>query len=338
MNLSTSKATEMCTEMFGDKFTQPLADTIGLSSARLYQIFKMKTVPVKTAKKIVEAFQEFKANGGVAVAANDPNAALSDVEIRDRIRKRFHTMNRMATGMVEGKIRSLIISGAPGIGKTYDLEKLLKAAERNGTLKQHEIIKGTISGPGLFQALHRNRFENSVLVLDDTDAVFGDEDTLNILKTALDTSDERHITWSKNSKWISEDDGEEAVGDTYPRTFEFKGGVIFITNKNFEAELQKDTKLAPHFNALMSRSMFLNLTLHSVRDKLIRIEDIFMNNMVKMHGLTQTEGQEVLQFVKTNANRFHELSLRLMLHITQLRAMGDDWKQLVEDTKMKVVF
>lgn len=245
-------------------------------------------------------------------------------QIKNRINQRFLLMNRMVKGMLHGTIRSLIISGAPGIGKTFDVERILK----DSTKTHSDFIKGTISAIGLYTALY-NAKDNGIVVLDDCDKVFKDEEALNILKAALDSSEVRTISWRKASSWLSNDE------QNIPTSFDFRGGVIFITNLDFEEKIQQETKMSPHYEALMSRSLYLDLTLKTAMDKYIRIKDIFPNKMAKVEGLKTHEVDEILIFIKDNKDDFIELSLRTVKHISQLYKFGSDWKEIVKLTKFK---
>lgn len=251
---------------------------------------------------------------------------LSDTEIKNKIRKRFEVMEKMGKGIISGVIRSLIISGAPGIGKTYSLEKQLKRAESRGDI-QFDMVKGKISAIGLYMKLYENRESDCVTVLDDID-VFSDEDVLNILKAALDTGEERWISWGTASSWLEDKD--------IPNTFLFEGSVIFITNMNVDKELEKSSKLTPHLDALVSRSIYLDLGVHSNRDIMIRVEDVIANtDMLIDKGLTAFEETELVQWMKDNVDRLRNVSLRTALFIADFIKTDSDWKEIAEVTLIK---
>lgn len=334
------------TEMFGEKtWRKQLAETLGLSYARVSQLSNAALVPAKSAAKIVAIHEQWKASGmvtpdivQVGIVVKDDEAGFTDEQIVERINKRFSVMDRLVDGMIEGKIRSLIVSGAPGIGKTYNLEMKVKKAHKEKHL-DYSIIRGTCSAVGLYQALYNCR-NGGVIALDDCDSIFGDEQAFNILKTALDSTNTRTISWRKMSSWVYDvngGNGDEDTdhGDRFPNEFDFEGAVVFITNLNFRGMVEKANRLSPHFGALLSRSMYLDLTLHSMRSRILRIKDVFLNSMRKTLDLTASQGEEVLTYVLDNADRIHELSLRTIKHIADLYKLGDDWKEIVEYTKMK---
>jgi hypothetical protein len=243
--------------------------------------------------------------------------------IIERINKRFSIMRRMIKGMIHGNVRSLIISGASGVGKTYDVEQILKESS-----VYTDIIKGTISAVGLYTALYKCK-KNGIIVLDDCDNVFKDEQALNILKAALDSSDIRTISWRKSSSWLNK------VENTIPDSFQFTGGIIFITNIDFMEKINKKNKMGVHCEALMSRSLYLDLSLRTIDECLIRIKDIFLNKMIKIEKLNITQGEEIINFIVENKDKISELSLRTLKHIAQLYKFSTDWKDIVKITKFK---
>lgn len=332
--------------MFGDTWRKEMAKALDLSSARVSQLANMESIPAKSASKILQLVQDWKNKGGtiqeistpIASVMKDADDKLSDQEILDRINKRFNVMDRMVDGMLKGVIRSMIVSGAPGIGKTYGLEKKLRKLHKEQHL-EYAIIRGTCSAPGLYQALYNAR-NGGVVVLDDCDSIFNDDQAFNILKAALDSTNTRTIAWRKQSPWVydvnSPDAGAiEALGERFPNEFEFEGACVFITNLNFRSKVDSGRKDAPHFGALLSRSMYLDLTLHSMRARIVRIKDVFVNSMAKEVRLSRDEANEILEYILKNADRVAELSLRTMKHIVDLYRLGDDWKEIVEYTKMK---
>lgn len=334
------------TAMFGSTWRKQLAEVLGLSYARVSQLANADEISAKTAVKIVELHDTWKANGGIApvnglsidsIVVKDPDATLTDEEIIDRINKKFSVMDRMVDGMMKSVIRSMIVSGAPGIGKTYGLEKRLKQAHREEGL-EYSVIRGTCSAPGLYQALY-NAKDGGIVIIDDCDSIFNDEQAFNILKAALDTTGDRTIAWRKQSSWVYDVNGDDAggneiVGDRFPNEFDFEGAVVFVTNLNMRDMVKKGGKLSPHFAALLSRSMYLDLTLHSNRARILRIKDVFFREMRKTLGLTVAEGEELMEYVLDNADRLDELSLRTVKHVADLFLLGDDWKEIVEHTKM----
>ena len=132
------------------------------------------------------------------------------------------------------------------------------------------VVKGSASAIGLYKKLWEYSDENSVLVLDDCDAVLFDDVSLNLLKGALDSGKSRKINWLLESR-VLKDEG-------IPNSFNFKGAVIFITNLKFDSV--KSQRLKDHLEALHSRCHYLDLTLDTQRDKILRIKQIAKSGLL----------------------------------------------------------
>jgi hypothetical protein len=348
--ISKDQLVAIGTAMYGQKWRGALASQLDLSYPRIAQIAAQEQISGPNARRILDLYTKWQAAGGTPVVQvergpavivfKEDDADLTDQAILERITKRFSVMGRMVDGMIDGKIRSLIVYGAPGIGKSFELEKRVKEAHRKQGL-EYSIIRGTVSAPGLYQALHAAR-NGGIVVLDDADSIFNDEQAFNIMKTALDTTNERIIAWRKQSAWVYNvnDDmyqGEDdVIDDRFPNEFMFKGSIVFITNIDMKAKVLDENRFSPHFNALISRSHYLDLTLSSQRAKILRIKDVFLNQMRKANDLTEPQAKEILEFAMENKDRLNELSLRMMKHVSDLYKLGDDWKEIVEFTKMNM--
>jgi len=329
-------------QVFGAKYRQPMSNAIGLSYARVAQLVKADTIPVHIEQKVLELAGKpmIVQTAPTVYGQVDPDAGMSDAEILARIEKRFSVMLRMVDGMIMGSIPSMIVSGAPGVGKTFNLEKKIRAEhEENGL--DYSMIRGTCSAPGLYQALYYAR-NGGIVVLDDCDSIFNDEQAFNILKSALDTGGERVIAWRKNSSWVYNvrskefDDDATENGDTdkFPNEFVFKGSCVFITNLDMKAKAAVDNKMGPHFRALVSRSTYIDLAMKSTRARVLWIKHVFMGTMRQSESLSVAQATEILDFVFENKDRLQELSLRMVKHVCQFYKIGSDWRELVEETKM----
>lgn len=257
-----------------------------------------------------------------------PLATVESVEeMKQRINKRFTVMNMMTKGIISGNIRSLIISGAAGIGKTYSLDKALKTAHEYGEIV-YKSINGKISGIGLYEQLWNNRDANSVLLIDDVD-VFSDMDMLNLLKAALDTGETRKVCWSTASAYLDD--------KNIDKEFEFEGTIVFITNVDIDKELERGSKLAPHLHALVSRSVYLDLGVHSNEEIMVRVEDVILNtNMMQKRGLSDAQTSMALNWMKANVTKLRNVSLRTALYLADFVATdANGWEEIAEVTLLK---
>jgi hypothetical protein len=167
----------------------------------------------------------------------------------------------------------------------------------------------------------------SILVFDDCDSVLLDDLSLNILKAALDSGSKRMIHWNTDSRLLS--------NEGIPNSFEFKGGAIFITNIKFENVRSK--KLRDHLEALESRCHYLDLTIDTEREKLLRIKQVVRDaDMLAKYDLDDEAKAEVVDFIMVNAKKMRELSLRMVLKVADIRvSMPNKWKDVVAVTCMK---
>jgi len=254
----------------------------------------------------------------------------TDEEVMDRIEKRFSILDDMTKAAIAGDIRAMIVVGPPGVGKSYGVEYQLEKAgmfdQISGKKIKYQVIKGAMTPIGLYCTLYKNSDPRNVLVFDDCDSILLDDVALNILKAALDSGKRRRIHWNADSSMLR----REGV----PDQFDFKGSVIFITNLKFDH--LKSKKLQDHLEALQSRCHFLDLTLDTTRDKILRIRQIFRKgDLFQDYELTAEQGEEIVQFMQDNHARLREISLRMALKLADLTKIGDNWQALAESTCMK---
>ena len=260
----------------------------------------------------------------------------TDDEIIDRLRERFSILDDMTRAVKKGDVRAMIVSGPPGVGKSYGVEKVLSRHDvfadvaQDEKLKKYEVVKGAMSASGLYKKLYEYSAKKNILVFDDCDSVLLDDLSLNILKAALDSSAKRTIHWNTDSRSLQ----SEGV----PNKFEFKGGAIFITNIKFENVRSK--KLRDHLEALESRCHYLDLTIDTDREKLLRIRQVTQDhNLFETNGFefADYEKDEVIDFIDENKHKMRELSLRMVIKVASLKASMPNWKRVAALTCMKRV-
>jgi len=257
----------------------------------------------------------------------------TDAEIMDRLRDRFEILDDMTRAVKSGKVRAMIVTGPPGVGKSHGVETVLSKHDVFATvaqdekLKKYEVVKGAMSALGLYSKLYHYKDAKNILVFDDCDSVLLDDLSLNILKAALDTSSKRMIHWNTDSHLLR----REGV----PDSFEFKGGAIFITNIKFDHV--KSKKLRDHLEALESRCHYLDLTIDTEREKILRIEQVVNEcGMLDKYEFEPYQAMEVVDFVKANVARLRELSLRTVLKVADLKhGFPDKWRAVAEVTCMR---
>ena len=255
----------------------------------------------------------------------------TDDEAMDRIAVRFGVLDEMSKACIKGDIRAMIVTGPAGIGKshgvTLQMEKASMFDNIAGKKPRFEIVKGAMSGIGLFAKLYKFSDAKNVLVFDDCD-IWEDQDAVNVLKGALDSGKTRRISWNKDSRILR----EEGI----PNSFNFNGSIIFITNKTFDNK--KASKMQPHLDALQSRCHFLDLTVDTERDKMLRIKQVHRDadgGLFADYDFTQEQTDEIMSFIWDNHSKLREVSLRMCLKVADLVKISANWRELAKATCMK---
>lgn len=325
---------------------------------------------------VSRSVEDFRPAFPVFMTGQDINFAVSDLPETDpnesdeqaaaRIALKYDAMERYAVRTVGGKTPSLIISGPPGMSKSWTVEHALKVSPRRkhdgvtpiiseiiqtdsegnelfhedetpiykegDASEYYDRIAGTCSAPGLYHSCWNMR-NGGLVILDDCDSVFEDRDAVNLLKIVTDSSDKRILSWRKKSSWLAE--------HQIPNNFEFKGHMIFLTNIDFEQEIQRKSKVQEHFKALIDRSNYLCLTLRSARDFMIRIRAVCAgpNGMLRcIHGFDEEQENTCLGFIEAYKMFFYNLSIRLVGQVAdEMRSNPDNWQRDIKATKMRTI-
>ena len=264
------------------------------------------------------------------VAQETPAVTENEEQAIERIAARFSILDEMADAVATSKVRAMIVSGPPGIGKSYGVEKALEKQNMfqdiAGDKRKFEMVKGAMSAIGLYKKLYEHSAKGHVVCFDDCDAILYDDLALNLLKAALDTTPRRTLHWNTESRTL--------MAEGMPNSFEFHGGVIFITNIKFDNV--KSKKLQDHLQALQSRCHYLDLTIDSMKDRMLRIKQICRAGMLEKYHMPADVEQDLIQFIIDNKHKLREISLRMVLKIADLWKMKPDgYKALAENTCMK---
>lgn len=250
----------------------------------------------------------------------------TDDEIKNRLRNRFSILTDMTKAVKRGDVKAMIVSGAPGVGKSHGIEEVMQryeTLEMLGLERKHEVVKGNMSPIGLYVKLYNMRQKDNIIIFDDCDSIFEDVLSLNILKAALDSKPKRTINWNTDSFKLR--------NESVPDSFQFEGGAIFITNVKFSNIRSK--KLRDHIEALESRCHYLDLTIDTNRDKLLRIKQVIEDGMMIQYGFEDELIEEILEYVESNQNHFRELSLRTVVKMADLiTAFPDTWQDVAQLT------
>ena len=99
----------------------------------------------------------------------------TDEEILNRLRERFEILDDMTRAVKKGDVRAMIVTGPPGVGKSFGVEKVLAkhdvfaSVANDEKLKKYEVVKGAMSAIGLYSKLYEYSDNKSILVFDDCD-------------------------------------------------------------------------------------------------------------------------------------------------------------------------
>ena len=268
-----------------------------------------------------------------AIKAREAEVAQeTDEQIMDRLRERFEILDSMTRAVKEGNVRAMIVSGPPGVGKSFGVETVLEKADLFNKLAEkkpkYEVVKGACSAIGLYAKLYEFSAHGNVVVFDDCDSILMEDLSLNILKGALDSSSRRFISWNTDSRILR--------SEGIPDRFEFKGAAIFITNIKFHNI--KSKRLKDHLEALESRCHYIDLEMDTAREKILRIKQIATDGMLDKYDFENPliVRDELVNFITENQSKLRELSLRTVLKLADLRkAFPANWQAMARNTIMR---
>lgn len=221
------------------------------------------------------------------------------------------------TDMVARRIApSMVVTGDPGLGKTWNVIRTLRAQGlQEGTDFVH--VKGRATAAGMFITLFENA--DKMIIFDDCDSVFRDADAVNILKGALDSYDRRVISWMA-AKPLKDSDGEPL-----PRSFEFRGQVIFISNIG----------IASIDNAIRSRSFVIDIAL-TAEQMIQRMRELLPEVEPEVPGAIKMDALDGLADAYARYQGV-ELNFRSLIKAIRIRQAGfPNWRAMIAEQVMGV--
>lgn len=264
--------------------------------------------PKGLTKEVLQARKEAEAE----VAPRRP-----DGEILEDLLARFDMLDTLTHAAALNQISALIVAGRPGIGKTYTIDQRLTAMGG-----KFVSVSGGISAVELFALGYRHRKEGQVIVLDDCDGVFRDEECLSVLKAMTDSGRVRRVSWLKNSPSLD--------NDGIDRSYIYNGSIIFATNLDIQTTVDEaKSKNASHMAALISRALYLDLHLHDNHSLSLWINHVATEGrMFEIEGIAPEMGTEILEYLHANKNELREYSLRTVRKVCGLTKVGGDWRKM----------
>jgi hypothetical protein len=239
------------------------------------------------------------------------------------INERFDFLTDFVNMVADRTSPSLLVTGEGGLGKTFTVNKALTDAglqsvdnligfgtddtlSESQSRKIYKVVKGYSTAKGLYRTLFENR--NRIVIFDDCDSVLKDPVALNLLKGALDSYDKRVISW--NAESFGEDD--------LPKSFEFKGGVIFISNFNiFKVD-----------QAVRTRAICVDLSMN-VDQKIERMGAIIKSDEF-LPEYEMSVKEAALEFLSGMKDEAKEISFRTLIAVTKVAGRGDGWERRAE--------
>lgn len=251
-----------------------------------------------------------KNKADVSISISTPND--DEVSIIDKVRdinKRFKYVDKICKMVINGITPSLVITGEGALGKTYTVKKALN---KDLFEEEYNYVKGYSTARGLYNTLYDNK--DTITIFDDCDSVLEDKVALNILKAALDSYDERVITWNARM----------AKNDVYPKSFKFTGSIIFISNKD-RKKLDK---------ALLSRGYIVDLSMTN-EEKILRMKHIIKDVLPKYKMKYK---KDALDFIIENKDNLKDLNIRTLINVSKIRKANSkkDWKDLALYTMLDI--
>ena len=224
--------------------------------------------------------------------------------------------------MSTGDLKSLIVNGPPGVGKTHSVETYLKKYAGSN----YKMITGQMTPLILYGNLYKNKDKGKILVLDDIDSVYQKLEGANILKAAMDTKPIRSISWESSSNSL------KAIG--VPQTFDYSGGVILISNVGFEVT---KSKIGAHLNALKDRSFSVSLSDRSNESLFKQVcFMVLKRDLLQQFNFSDTQKNELLAYMEANLSSLYTVSLRVAFKLAMLiQADPGNWKSLADDGLIK---
>ncbi len=320
----------------------PLTDPVYFIKITAQDPNTKKFLSIKDDKKALELTKKINDN-----LTNPPSKQDMKVEAKDPNTLFGHMCDlvRLVTRKVKN---SLLVYGGPGLGKSYMVFETLKQ-ESKVKDKDWFLIKGRVTTPSLYQTLFLHR-DNKIILFDDADSIWKDTEAANILKAALDTYDERTISWysarTQNVSKLSADEktayneraekslldgtdateydenGKEVKNKTtkLPSEFVFESQIIFISNLKYD-------DFDP---AVMTRSVKIDMTL-TAEQIFHRIESIL--DKLGSDDVPFDEKKKILALLKNrfSSGKIDSVSMRAYLSAEQCYRSGlPNWEDLLE--------
>ena len=277
-----------------------------------------KYVGYVNGKAIVRSTSEYYVKRKVAEMGS-VSPAYKAPESDFGINQRFGFLEQMVSMVADGTMPSCVITGEGGLGKSYTVVKSLETAglknitdladfqigTRINLSKSYRVVKGFSTAKGLYRTLFE--CNGMTIVFDDCDSILKDDVARNLLKGALDSFSKRYISWMADMR-----------DDDLPKTFEFTGRVIFVSNMPLEKIDQ----------AIRTRCMVVDLSM-SEAQKVERMEVIARSEEF-LPEVSNDAKALALGFLKSQIGQIPNLSLRSLIQVSKIAQRGGEWRDFAK--------
>ncbi len=279
-----------------------------------------KFVGYVNGKAIVKSTSEYYVKRKVAeMSSVDPAYKAPTPVSSFGINTRFSFLEQMVSMVADGTMASCVITGEGGLGKSYTVLKSLETAgftnitdlaqfqvgTKINLSKSYRVIKGFSTAKGLYRTLFESN--GMTIVFDDCDSILKDDVARNLLKGALDSYSKRYISWMADMR-----------DEDLPKSFEFTGRVIFVSNMPMEKIDQ----------AIRTRSMCVDLSM--TEDQKIERMEVIAASDEFLPDVSDVAKTAALTFLKSNTGMIPNLSLRSLIQVAKIAARGGQWQDLAK--------
>lgn len=279
-----------------------------------------------------------------------------DFEILEKINSKFELFSNMIRSCSEGKIRGLFVTGDPGFGKSFFIEQTLKLEDlKKKTIRNEDFLKlknkllssfkdksvdigstdlikeadsyrildGYVRPGYIYQTLYHLKDLGEITVFDNCDSVLSQEDSLNIIKSALEPDNNHLVSW-----------GRTKADSNLPESYQYNGSIIFVTNQKIEDILS--SPYSDHIKAILSRCFLIDLSFSFDREKLLYIKQLLNSGILNSQNIDSDTQNQIWSFILENSKNLIELSPSMLLKIAKLyKNFNLEWKKIAIETCMK---
>jgi hypothetical protein len=220
--------------------------------------------------------------------------------------------------VIRGVHPHAILRGAPGLGKSYAVQKALQTSGLEER-RDYIIVKGTLQPTYFFALLYSYRRPGQIVVLDDCDDILINHKSLGFLKTATDP-DNRQITYGSQHPVV--------IGGVPVVDFAFNGTVIVCSN--LALTTGKPGRRTDHMRAITSRMPEWPMNWDTREQKFAQVFNMVVNHDYLGHSdrtrLNDIQKEEMLTYLLTHLDSVQNLDLRLPQKIAAEIVAGGDWR------------